>query len=103
MTFVYAKCDHVSRRLLLRHLASFQNDDPWMLVGDFNAIVSSLERKGGSTPNTSIIAEFSSFIHSMGLQDCSFSGSPFTWCNKHLDNTIMWQRLDRVLLIPVGG
>ena len=56
VSFIYAKCDHVLRRPLWDHLASLQQSSfSWMIVGDFNTIVSSTERKGGATPSLSIM------------------------------------------------
>ena len=66
VSFVYAKCDHILRRPLWSH---------WMIVRDFNAIVSSSERKGGSPPSFSVMSEFIDFINSLGLLDCGFKGS----------------------------
>lgn len=69
-------------------------NEPWMVLGDFNTIVASHERKGGSS-NFSDRSQlsFRNMIDLCDLVDAGFQGSPFTW--KH-GNLFQW--LDRVLI-----
>ncbi|CAK9143808.1 unnamed protein product [Ilex paraguariensis] len=46
---------------------ALQEQVPPQSVVDFNAITVSAERKGGSTPSLSIMAEFNDFINSLGV------------------------------------
>ena len=104
MTVVYAKCDHIQSRALWSYLVDLPFvSKPWMVVGDFNTIVSSEERKGGSIPSLSTMNDFVSVINSLALQDYGYVGSTFTWCNKHQGRTRMWQRLDRALVSVEWG
>ncbi|KAG2675069.1 hypothetical protein I3760_13G167500 [Carya illinoinensis] len=42
--------------------------------------------------------EFNEFINLAGLQEMSFMGGPFSWCNGHAMLTRSWVRLDRMLV-----
>lgn len=61
---------------LIRRLEENSNL-PWLLEGDFN-------KKA---------IDFCQLIKS------GFTGPEFTWCNNHVNDDIMWERLDRLLLI----
>ena len=53
VTIIYASCDGVQRRSLWENLFSLAEMDfqcPWFVVGDFNSILSSTDKKGGSFP-----------------------------------------------------
>lgn len=55
---------------------------PWVVIGDFNAIITLDEHKDGLHYNYSRKAcLFSNFITSNALLDMGFVGSKFTWCN----------------------
>lgn len=71
---------------------------PWLLNGDFNAILNQNEHFGGSfTYYASKSTHFSEFIFKNSLHDLEFSGSPFTWCNGRSGLACRWARLDRFL------
>jgi hypothetical protein len=81
---------------------------PWLLIGDLNAILSSVEKSGGrqSLGSTSH-NNFLDFVQSNGLIDLGYSGNPFTWNNKRQGRENLRERLDRglsnkdwVLLFP---
>ncbi|KAI9113377.1 hypothetical protein K1719_015902 [Acacia pycnantha] len=65
---------------------------PWVLAGDFNAILSHEERKGGSLRRAHGCKLFNKFIHSNGLMDLGFQGPKFTWRRGSL-----LMRLDRAI------
>jgi len=80
----------------------------WLLIGDLNAILSSVEKYGGrrSLGSTSY-NNFLDFVQSNGLIDLSYSSNPFTWNNERQGRENLWERLDRglsnkdwVLLFP---
>jgi hypothetical protein len=80
---------------------------PWLLIGDFNAILSSAEKKGGRLFGSSSHSLFGNFVQDNGLVDLGFSGNPFTWNNKRHSRFNIKERLDRglfnhswVLLFP---
>jgi hypothetical protein len=80
---------------------------PWMLIGDFNAIISLAEKKGGRIFGSSSHSLFGNFVHDNGLVDLGYSRNPFTWNNKHQGRYNIKEHLDRglsnhllVLLFP---
>ncbi|KAJ0963753.1 hypothetical protein J5N97_028875 [Dioscorea zingiberensis] len=73
-------------------------DLPWCLMGDFNAILSPDELRGGLFDYYSAKTKlFSEFVTVNQLFDLGFIGTPFTWCNNQLGLARRWVRLDRVL------
>ena len=50
----------------------------WLLIGDFNAIISSAKKKGGRIFGSSSHSLFGNFVQDNGLVDLGFSGNPFT-------------------------
>ena len=96
--FVHASCDVDERRLLWHDLSVLDNSVPMMFVGDFNAILSADEKKGGRPFLLSESEDFQVFIEGMQLEDVGFSGPKFTWCNNRFGRARIWKRLDRMLL-----
>ncbi|EOX96783.1 Uncharacterized protein TCM_005954 [Theobroma cacao] len=72
-----------------------QLQGPWMVGGDFNSIVSTVERLNGAAPHVGSMEDFASTLFDCGLLDAGFEGNSFTWTNNH-----MFQRLDRVVYNP---
>ncbi|KAJ0967480.1 hypothetical protein J5N97_024397 [Dioscorea zingiberensis] len=72
---------------------------PWMILGDFNAIRTLEEKKGGQMNWRSGMKSnyFNSFIVNNNLSELKFSGPPFTWCNNQRGGSRIWARLDRIL------
>lgn len=74
-------------------------NNPWILLGDFNAITSPIEHKGSSFTYYAIKAlSFSNFISGNSLIDVSYSGASFSWSNGQRDLARHWSRLDRCLV-----
>ncbi|GLT69224.1 hypothetical protein SLA2020_413920 [Shorea laevis] len=70
---------------------------PWILIGDFNAILSSAEKKGGRNFGSPSHNSFVDFVHSNGLVDLGYVGNPFTWNNNRQGTHNIKERLDRGL------
>ncbi|KAJ0972346.1 hypothetical protein J5N97_020305 [Dioscorea zingiberensis] len=71
---------------------------PWILVGDFNAILNSTEHRGGTFDHYSIKSRhFNDFVSRNQLFDLGYQGSPYTWCNNQGGLARRWARLDRFL------
>ncbi|KAJ0976534.1 hypothetical protein J5N97_012008 [Dioscorea zingiberensis] len=71
-------------------------DLPWILVGDFNAILSNEEHRGGGFDHYLAKSKaFNDFINDNELHDLGFHGSPFTWTNNQSGLARRWARLDR--------
>lgn len=92
--FIYAKCTRTERRTLWDCLKNLSADlkDLWIVVGDFNMIVSSEERLYGCAPNSGSVEEFDTTLLDCRHLDASFEGNPFTWSDSN-----MFQMLDRIL------
>lgn len=86
ITVVYASTRYVRRQELWENLVDLDipADDPWVVLGDFNAILAKHERRGGSS-NFSVrgMNGFREMVQSCNLLDVGFQGNLF-------------QRLDRV-------
>lgn len=93
--FVYAKCDKVARREIWGSIRQIlEENEAWMIGGDFNTVLSLNERMSGRYPRHHFIEDFNEAIFDSGLIDVDFEGAPFTWTNNRL-----WQRLDRALFL----
>ncbi|KAL2527111.1 Uncharacterized protein Adt_12165 [Abeliophyllum distichum] len=94
ITAVYAKCSVKLRRDLWTDLAKFADkmDKPWLIGGDFNAILNREEREGGNSPDRRSMEDFSNMIMACGVEDVNCR-SQFTWSNGR-----MWEKLDRILV-----
>ncbi|XP_071917289.1 uncharacterized protein [Coffea arabica] len=72
--------------------------NPWFLVGDFNVVTNTEEKRGGLPFRLSEGSDFLNFMALAGVSDAGFSGSRFTWCNNRSGTARIWKRLDRLLL-----
>lgn len=99
-TFIYASCNVDFTRELYEELirAGRLIDKPWLLGGDFNAILSPMEKKGGTLGSLISMTDFQNFVAGVGLMDAGFVGNPFTWSNNQVGKKNIKARLDRVLL-----
>ncbi|OIT29721.1 hypothetical protein A4A49_29474 [Nicotiana attenuata] len=99
LTVVYARSKVVKRRKLwnnLRYISS-QATGPWVVCGDFNSIMNSDKKKGGTQHRLSQSIDFITCMEEYGLTDASYTGTPFTWCNGWKRGRRISKRLDRVL------
>ncbi|CAN1152523.1 hypothetical protein LINPERHAP2_LOCUS18799, partial [Linum perenne] len=95
LTAVYASPRATSQVLLwdvLERLSIGQNE-PWVVIGDFNAILSAEDKVGGSPFERRRSKSFIDTVDLCRLSDLPFSGPRFTWsCNCTLS------RIDRALV-----
>ena len=81
-SFIHGKCTEQERALLWSALlVDKPSDDPWLVVGDFNTIISAEEKRGGLPFRIDEGVEMRSFMSRAGVFDAGFSRSCFTWCN----------------------
>ncbi|KAG8498382.1 hypothetical protein CXB51_007058 [Gossypium anomalum] len=85
--------DVEKRRLLWKDLRLFipSRHFLWMAIGDFNAILSVEEKKGGQVAGQTC-SFFGEFVDRTKVYDLGFKGSPFTW-----HRGALFERLDRAL------
>jgi hypothetical protein len=56
--------------------------------------------RGGNRPSNSRIREFRNCLNACNMIDLGFSGPKYTWSNCHDMNSLIMERLDRVLANP---
>lgn len=92
LTAVYASPCNTMRSTLWDHLVSIStmHNQPWIISGDFNEILSMNEKKCGSLNGR--IGGFKRWFNYSAMIDMRFQGSACTWTNnkvkKHLDRCI---------------
>ncbi|KAH9648695.1 reverse transcriptase domain-containing protein [Citrus sinensis] len=94
ITAIYASPIPSVRKLLwsdLNELASFVQG-PWLLGGDFNAILNASEKQGGSLRSNGVCQLFNGWFHRNKFCDLEFKGPSFTWARGSLH-----KRLDRAI------
>ena len=62
----------------MKHLGT-TSSLPWLVIGDFNEIISMSEKEGGSSRRRQQLANFVETINLCGLRDIGFVGPSFTW------------------------
>ena len=70
---------------------------PWICARDFNEILRSNEKHGGSMRSQSQMQLFRDVIDECGFFDLGFVGHQFTWSKHYAAGHSMWERLDRGL------
>ncbi|XP_028792623.1 uncharacterized protein LOC114748407 [Neltuma alba] len=93
-TAVYAHPNSHIRQRVWSDLTrtSYFNSAPLLLAGDFNATLSSTERRGGSEKRRKGCPHFQAFCNNNNLVDLGYSGPHFTW-----RRGLTFARLDRAL------
>ncbi|XP_059436754.1 uncharacterized protein LOC132169808 [Corylus avellana] len=89
----------VDRRHLWSDLCSMKGkvgNNPWMICGDFNVVLS-LAEKWGSDKLSSYEIEFGQCVNDLEVLDLNFSGCFYTWTNKSEEPWFVARKLDRVL------
>ncbi|XP_074318623.1 uncharacterized protein LOC141655440 [Silene latifolia] len=99
ITMVYAFNEVDNRRILWDRLCMFKRviSTTWVVCGDFNTVLSPLERLGGYTSEQEM-EDFQNCIDECELIDSPAIGSLFTWNNKQEPSSRIYSRLDRVLI-----
>lgn len=83
-------------RNLLRQLHQDQDQDmPWVVMGDFNEIMDSFEKKGGRLRPIGQMRDFRGVLEDCCLNDLGFVGRWFTWERGRFASTNLRERLDR--------
>lgn len=83
---------HELSKLAVLHL-------PWLIFGDFSAILANHEHKGGTfSYYIHKFQGFLDFVERNNLLELKNSGSHFTWFNNQAGTARRWNRLDRCLV-----
>ncbi|KAL6124854.1 hypothetical protein ACLB2K_077362 [Fragaria x ananassa] len=84
-TAVYAKTTMIQRRALWLDLANVMSrfvHGPWLVVGDFNAVLGSNEKKGGAHVCARSCEEFQAMSDICQLVHIDTKGAQFTWARR---------------------
>jgi hypothetical protein len=97
ISFVYGPPHQKSASDFWDKLANCSLDTglPWLCIGDFNAIISPIDKFGGRPFYSNFNNSFSHFLNTMGMIDLGFSGNPYTWSNNRQGLGLIKERLDR--------
>ena len=71
------------------------SDRPWLVMGDFNEIMSSAEKQGKLLRCPAQMAEFREALNDCLLLDLGYQGYEFTWTNNRDPPKCVDERLDR--------
>uniref|UniRef100_A0A2N9IKD9 CCHC-type domain-containing protein n=1 Tax=Fagus sylvatica TaxID=28930 RepID=A0A2N9IKD9_FAGSY len=99
---IYASPRRSERRILwdnLRVIGDLHNLS-WVMLGDFNGILSCDEKWEGNRPSNNRMSEFKNCLNACSMIDLGFSGPKFTWSNCHDVSSLIMERLDRALANP---
>ena len=99
--FVYAANTGRERRELWRNLIRYKsliNEDPWVLMGDWNVSLTTDDHSEGGSNMTPDMIEFQECLDAIEVEDMNSSGIHFTWIQSRLNlsNGIL-KKIDRVL------
>lgn len=97
---VYCPCYPIGKTQFWIDINSFADNlitttTPWLLMGDFNSIISQAEKSGGKSFASSSKKTLYNDLNNLHLIDLGFHGHPFTWSNKRNGLANIQQRLDR--------
>ncbi|XP_042521284.1 uncharacterized protein LOC122094747 [Macadamia integrifolia] len=82
LSFVHANCFKVKHRELWMELGVVVlSTIPWSVIGDFNAILLSNEKRGPGRSNVSSVADFQAMVDACLLVQVPSHGEKFTWTN----------------------
>ncbi|XP_020256684.1 uncharacterized protein LOC109833427 [Asparagus officinalis] len=101
ITSIYAFNQMEARKVLWDELKSAQQsirNEPWLLCGDFNTVINSEEKIGGSIVSESDTKDFRDFIDDCHLNQLKTTGCFYTWNNKQDHDSRVWCKLDRALV-----
>ena len=73
-------------------------DELWLIGGDFNSFLHSLEKKGGSQRYSSGWSMFNDWINEFNFYDLGFKGPKVTWSRGNV-----YERLDRARFATTHG
>ncbi|XP_026417378.1 uncharacterized protein LOC113312860 [Papaver somniferum] len=95
---VHAHVKAVQRRFLWSEMKLLIDlNKPWIVLGDFNAVLTQDEKVGGKLPNINSMLEFSDFLNQCELLQAPKTGLQYTWSNCQHGSKRILCTLDRVV------
>ncbi|KAJ9539210.1 hypothetical protein OSB04_031943 [Centaurea solstitialis] len=101
ISFVYGANREGERAELWSGLRKFKaiiGAKPWVVLGDFNAMLFPHDALGGASSRNAAMASFFSCVEDIEVFDANYTGIQFTWCQKPADESGLKRKLDRVLV-----
>ncbi|KAL5701188.1 hypothetical protein ACHQM5_026552 [Ranunculus cassubicifolius] len=98
ISFIHASSVTQTRRHLWTQLEQIRPNTPWLLGGDFNCVLSYVEKKGGRFPNLQAMQEFFNFVSRCDLLEPASLGSKYSWSNNRKGNPRIVSKIDRFFL-----
>ncbi|XP_058734312.1 uncharacterized protein LOC131606042 [Vicia villosa] len=97
-TIVYAFNQLEKRKILWNTIENLGTNlrTPWIVMGDFNNVINSQGRIGGTLITTTEYRDLTEMMHRAGLFEAKTRGSHYTWSNKHRIGLI-YSRIDHLV------
>uniref|UniRef100_A0A803QIB1 Reverse transcriptase domain-containing protein n=1 Tax=Cannabis sativa TaxID=3483 RepID=A0A803QIB1_CANSA len=80
--------------ILLRQLSNIAPLQPWLIIGDFNEIISNENKSGGSLRSESQMSAFRDALDFCHLMDPPFHGVSYTWAKDRTSTNTLKERID---------
>src|SRR4051812_34924499 len=84
LTILYAQNQLIKRLSLWKDIEDLANNirGPWMIIGDFNNVLTAADRIGGKDVQPTEFADLVTMMETVGLTEHDTRGDHFTWSNK---------------------
>jgi hypothetical protein len=92
-TFIYGFNTITARRALWEDLRRWGMKSPWILLRDFNSILSQDDKHNGEPVSNYKTSDFRVCCSDLGIADLNSMGCHFTWING-----TVWIKIDRVMV-----
>lgn len=101
MGIMYASTNYRTRRDLRNsHLQTSANHWPWLVIGDFNAILRAREKMSFRRPYPTSMRDFTEMVLAAGLKDQGYKSSNYTWANNRSGQAYVAAGLDQAFCDP---
>ncbi|PKI44474.1 hypothetical protein CRG98_035148 [Punica granatum] len=99
---IYASPRPREREILWENLCKVSQsmNMPWVAVGDFNEVASSIDKIGGRAVNVNRMSTFNTMLDTCSLTDLGYTGPRHTWTNLHSSLSLIMERLNRAVANP---
>ncbi|KAL0427665.1 UNVERIFIED_CONTAM: hypothetical protein Slati_2941300 [Sesamum latifolium] len=98
---LYGDNDVIPGRDLWNSISQLSNDitdEPWLLIGDFNAVIDESEISEYAADTSASMGDFLNCITTAELIHLPFMGANLTWHNSRNGDRSLWKRLYRMLV-----
>ncbi|XP_060190867.1 uncharacterized protein LOC132620191 [Lycium barbarum] len=95
MTVVYGYNTVELRKPLWTHHQTLSGNTPWIIWGDFNAILTSQDKLNGASVTSHDIKDFADCVQALNINELMWIGEYYTWSNKQRGANRVYNRIDR--------